>query len=218
MEAQKEKALVVNTVEEIKRNFTKKELEKADEARRLYVIVGRPSRKQLEEIIKSRKIINNMIMVQDYRNALQIYGIDLGVLKGKTVRAKPNEMKVQFFEGPNPKNIILSIDIMYVSGLTFLITVSRNIIFITGTILLNRKKDTIMGAIQQVLKIYKGKGHEVKDLEFITEESSQDQSVHTILADNEFQVLQDKIEEMGINVNIVTKMNMYPKLSDRIEL
>ena len=116
MESQKEKVLVVNTVEEIKRSFTKKELEKADEARRLYVIVVRPSRKQFEEMIKSRKIVNKMITIQDYRNALQMYGIDLGVLKVKTVRVKPDEIKVQFLEGPKPKNIVLSVDIMYVSS------------------------------------------------------------------------------------------------------
>jgi hypothetical protein len=38
------------------------------------------------------------------------------------------------------------------------------------------------------------------------------QAVHTILADNEFQVLQDEIEEMGINVHIVTKNDHVPEV------
>jgi hypothetical protein len=105
MESQKEKVLVVNTVEEIKRSFTKKELEKADEARRLYVIVVRPSRKQFEEMIKSRKIVNKMITIQDYRNALQMYGIDLGVLKVKTVRVKPDEIKCNFLKVLNQRTL-----------------------------------------------------------------------------------------------------------------
>jgi hypothetical protein len=93
MEKKNEKVMVINTVENTKRNFMKKELEKADQARRLYVIVGRPSRKAFEEMIKAGKIINNAVTVQDYRNALEIYGIDLGILKGKTVRSKPEEIK-----------------------------------------------------------------------------------------------------------------------------
>lgn len=93
MEKKNEKVMVINTVENIKRNFMKKELEKADQARRLYVIVGRPSRKAFEEMIKAGKIINNAVTVQDYRNALEIYGIDLGILKGKTFRSKPEEIK-----------------------------------------------------------------------------------------------------------------------------
>jgi hypothetical protein len=76
--------MIVTTVEEIKRNFMKKEVEAAGEARRLYVIMGRPSQKVFEEMIKKGKLINNPVTVQDYRNAMKIYGEDLGVLKGKT--------------------------------------------------------------------------------------------------------------------------------------
>lgn len=109
-----QKILVINIVEEIKRNFTKKEIEKVDETRRLDVIVGRPSRKAFEEMIKMGRIVNNKITTQDYWNAIQIYGEDLGVLKGQTMRIKPKEITVQVMEKPKPRNVILSIDIMYV--------------------------------------------------------------------------------------------------------
>jgi hypothetical protein len=64
-EEQQQKAMVVTTVEEIKRSFMKKEVEAADEARRLHVIMGRPSQKVFEEIIKKGKLINNPVTVQD---------------------------------------------------------------------------------------------------------------------------------------------------------
>ncbi len=54
------KVMMVKTVEEIKRNYTKKEIEAADEARRLYVIVGRPSQKVFEEMIKTGRILNTL--------------------------------------------------------------------------------------------------------------------------------------------------------------
>jgi predicted lactoylglutathione lyase len=52
-------------VEEFKRNFTKREIEKANEARRLFIIMGRPSQKVFEDMIKNGKLINNTVTVQD---------------------------------------------------------------------------------------------------------------------------------------------------------
>jgi hypothetical protein len=81
------------------------------------------------------------------------------------------------------KDVILSIDLMYILGLTFLVTVSRDTRFITLSVLPDRKKSTIMNAIHQVMKLYQGKGHKIEGVEFNT----QNNPVHTILADNEFQ-------------------------------
>ncbi len=154
-----ETALVIKTVEGIQRNFTKKEIEQAESARRLYVIIGRPSPKVFEEMIKGGKIINNTVTIQDYRNAIMMYGEDLGAIKGKTTRTKPEPIKVHLEETPQPKNIVLSIDVMFFTGLPFLITVSRNIRFITVTLLTDRKKGTLLKAIQQVCRLYQGRGH-----------------------------------------------------------
>jgi len=49
------KTLIVNIVEDLKRNFSKSEIERADNARRLYVIVGRPSQKNFEDMIRRGK-------------------------------------------------------------------------------------------------------------------------------------------------------------------
>jgi hypothetical protein len=136
-----EKTMVIRTVEEVKRNFTKRELENAEEARRLYVIMGRPSQKIFEKMITSGKLINYSVTVQDSRNAITIYGTDLGVLKGKTTRRKTEHVSFDINKKPKPVNIILSIDLMYFTGLTFLTTVSRIIRFITATLLVDRKKE-----------------------------------------------------------------------------
>jgi len=110
---QKAKTMVIQTVEGIKRNFTKKEQEQADKARRLYVTVGRPSQKIFEDMLRKGKLVNTNITFQDYRNAIQIYGKDLGDIKGKTTRKKPSQMQIITFDKPSPKNLILSIDIMF---------------------------------------------------------------------------------------------------------
>ena len=77
--------MVVNSVAELRRNYTEKELKKIDEARRLYVIMGRPSKADFYGMIKRGKLFDNPVTMQDYENAEKIYGKDLGVIKGKTV-------------------------------------------------------------------------------------------------------------------------------------
>jgi catechol-2,3-dioxygenase len=79
----KETAMIIQTVDGIKRIFLKKEIENADKARRLHVTVRRPSQKIFEEMIRRGKLFNANITTQDYRNALQMYGKDLGVKKAR---------------------------------------------------------------------------------------------------------------------------------------
>jgi hypothetical protein len=140
---------------------------------------------------------------------LTIHGKDLGVLKGKTTRKKTENTPVQIFDKPQPKNITLSVDIMYFTGMTFLTTVSRNIRFLTATFLINRKKKVVMDSIQQVMKVYGSKGHNVKGMQFIDNEET---PIHTIIADNEFQALRNDIEELGINVHVILKNEHAPEI------
>ncbi len=49
--------------------------------------------------------------------------------------------------------------------------------------------------------IYKNRGHCVKDIKF----NNLEDTIHMVLADNEFKILQEEVEEMGVNVSIVTK-------------
>jgi hypothetical protein len=66
---------------------------------------------------------------------------DLGLLKGKTTRSKPEHVPVDNTVTVEKQNIILSMDIMYFTGLTFLVTVSRKVRFITVTLLVDRDRE-----------------------------------------------------------------------------
>jgi hypothetical protein len=48
-----------------------------DKARKLYVIVGCPSRKVLENTLKMGWLMNNQVTIQDCKNMLTLYGEDL---------------------------------------------------------------------------------------------------------------------------------------------
>jgi hypothetical protein len=117
--------MVVESVEELRRNFTKKELKQAETARRLYVMMGKPSINDFASMIKKGKILNNPVSMDDYKTAETIYGKDLGVIKGKTVRMKPNPVMIDIETAVREKyNIILAVDIMQFTSLVFLVTVS----------------------------------------------------------------------------------------------
>jgi hypothetical protein len=76
----------------------KREIEGADVARRIYVTLGRPSQDVFESTIHKGSIINNPVTITNYRNALRIYGKDLGSIKGKTTRTKPQHVQVILLE------------------------------------------------------------------------------------------------------------------------
>ncbi len=58
------------------------------------------------------------------------------------------------------------------------------------------------------MNLYRNRGHEIKELDF----NVQGQPIHTILVDNEFQVLKEEIETLGVNVNVVSKDVHVPEV------
>ena len=136
-----QKTLVVNSVEELRRNYTGRELQKVKAARRLYMMMGRPSKDDFQPMLRKGKLLNNPVTMMDYNYTERIYGKDLGVVKGKTIQTRPLHVSVDTESAAKEKlNIVLSVDIMHFIGLTFLVTVSQNIRFITAMILSDRKK------------------------------------------------------------------------------
>jgi hypothetical protein len=199
-EPEEQNTMVINTMEELQQNYTTRELKQVEAARRLYVMMGRPSREDFNRMINSGKILNNLITTDDYKRAEAIYGTNLGVLKGKTTKKKHEKVQIELSQAVyEMRNIILAVDIIQVTGLNFLVTVSRTIKFITVMYLVNRKKKTIVEAMKQAINLYKGKGHTVTDCEFT---ETEDKPIHSILADNEFEAIRREMEEEGIRVTL----------------
>lgn len=125
------------------------------------------------------------------------------------MRRKPERIVMDTTtEQPPKKHIVLSINLMYFTGIPFLITVSRNILFLTAMALPDRKKGTIMQAIIQVFKLYQGRGHMVDAVDFTENEIP----IHLLFADNEFQVMKDEIETYGVNVHVVATEEHVPEV------
>jgi hypothetical protein len=75
------------TVAANKKSFTPREISQADDARRLYRLLGRPDEKVFRDLLKHNQIINCPLTHDDALRALAIYGPDIATLKGKMTRA-----------------------------------------------------------------------------------------------------------------------------------
>ncbi len=165
--------------------------------------MGRPSKADFFKMIKRGKILDNPVRMEDFNNAEKVYGKDLGVVKGKTVRMRPSRVVVDTETAVMEKlNIVLAVDVMNFIGLSFLVTASRSIGFITTSLLRDRKKRTIVEALKQVMSVYRAKGHTVLTMNF----TEQNQPIHTILGDNEFETIRENMLELGVEVNVIYLM------------
>ena len=91
----------VQTVEENQRFHTPRENKRAKAARDLLVSLGSPSVQDLKRALSMNAIANVPINTKDVDLAEEIFGPDLGILKGKTTREKPLPMVRNTIEVPS---------------------------------------------------------------------------------------------------------------------
>ena len=75
--------LLLNTVSDNQEGFTRREYEGAQEARRAMHLLGFPSERYFENMVRSNMIVNFPVTFDDVKNAKLIVGPDITLLKGK---------------------------------------------------------------------------------------------------------------------------------------
>ena len=180
--------MLVNTVRDNFKGYTKCNIAKAKEAQRLQGMVGNPTEKEFKGMVRERLIINCPITVQDIENANHIFGPDLANLRGKTTRKKPEHVRVDYVEIPRDlvdmhKYVTLVADMIFVNGLPFLVNSSRGISLVTIEYLPSRTAKRLALTLERVIKVYIRGG-------FI---------VQTMMMDMEFEKLVDLLPNVTIN-------------------
>ena len=127
----------LQTVRQNKSVFSKQEIMRADDARKLQETIGWPSNSTYKFLINNNHINNCPVTVDDVNRATFIYGPAVPLLKGKMTRKHPRPPNLQYT--PLPSQILhqhptlqLYIDFFFVNKLPFLHTKSGAINFVTA--------------------------------------------------------------------------------------
>ena len=151
--------LVVNTVKENKKNYTNNNYLHALRAQELQVMMGRPSTATFVEALKNNGLLNCPVTPANVEAAEQIFGPDIGSLKGKMTRRNPPIIDSPITPIPASVleqycNVTLCVDIMYVNQVAMMISVSRNIKFATIEAIPSNKTAILVNGMKGILQIY----------------------------------------------------------------
>ena len=147
--------LVVNTVRENKKNYTHNDYLRALRARELQVAMGRLSTATFVEALKNNGILNCPVTPADVEAAEQIFGPDIGSLKGKTTWRNPPIVDSPITSVPvnilkRYRDVMLCVDIMYVNRVAMLVSISWSIKFGTIEAIPNNKSATIISGVKAI--------------------------------------------------------------------
>jgi hypothetical protein len=185
--------LLINTVKDKKSKYTNRAHQGAVTARKLQNTIGRPSTRTYLDIVSKNLFPNCPVTRADIVAAEDIFGPNLGSLKGKTVRKTTEHVQPKYQDIPWAimdihRDVTVAADIMFVNRIGFFMSISRNIKFGTAEMIQNRKTKSLLTSVKGVESIYAKRGFRL----------------HTLLMDNEFEHLRGDLAMMKIHLNVVS--------------
>ena len=164
--------VLVNTVYENKVLFTPRMINRADKARRIYGMIGRPSEREYVNILGLNKLKNTSVTVKDAKTALKVYGPDPDLLMLNITQQSTTHVNTDMMPLPREIlevycNVTLCADILFIGRIICFGTVSRTLLFTSTQPITNRKKvDTVLPYIRVILNIYETHGFKITHLGF----------------------------------------------------
>jgi hypothetical protein len=186
----------VETVDNNLSKFTKRQVHMAEEAKKLYSKLGRPSLKDFIQLIRTNGVKNCPISVEDINRAITIWGQDLGSVIGKTIRKTPKSISDDLLIRHQTDYTNLYVDILFINQLAFILTISKGYNLLVVKYIDDRKKDSVEKAIKDCIAAYQK--YNVK--------------VTMILSDGEGAIgaLKQSLESDGIAVEQASKNEHVP--------
>jgi hypothetical protein len=180
--------LFFNTVTENKQLYSKREQKAAIQARTSQNIMMFPSTRQYMNIADKSLLRNNPIERADIVAAEDIYGSNIGSLKGKTVTHKALPVDGRIAGVPQAirdkfQSVTLSLDLFFINKIPFFLTISHGLHFGTVETIRSRHIDLVLQGVKQVIGHYARRGFRVD-------------AIH---ADPEFTPLQAQLPRVGFN-------------------
>ena len=196
--------VLIQTVSENEKTYTKRELEYANKAKDLYIKLARPGLNDFIRLVRDGKVLNCPVTVADIHRWIAIYGVEEGTLKGRSVRKRPDAVVIEesIAKQSETQSVVVAADICFIEGVIFLVGISRKINLITVHNLPSREAKDVMPVIRKLQSLYKEKGFRVD----------------TILFDGEGSMkhLKPVIGDLGIKLNTASKGEHVPEVERAI--
>jgi hypothetical protein len=154
-------------------------------------MIGNPSKGDFKGMVSRNLIKNCPIPTTDIANARKIFGPDLASIRGKTVRRTPAPVVADYVAVPcslveQNRIVTMAADVFFVDGMAFLVTLSRQIKFITLERVPVQTAISLSKHITRVLQVYERAGF----------------TVRTILMDRKFEKVRDLIPRIECNTTV----------------
>ena len=178
----KEGLCLIETVRKNFKGYSKKEIEKAVLSKTTQAMVGHPPTARFKQIVSDSHLAECPVDVNDVSRSVVIFGPDRSRLRGAATRQNPKRVVEEYMKMPRDfyqlhKFVTLSADVMFVNGIPFLITFSRNIRLITAEHVPTRTARQLAKSLMNIVELY-GRGG------FL---------VRLVLMDMEFEKIKDKV-------------------------
>ena len=120
-------------------------------------MLGYPLVVDLKTIIKMNAIWDNLVTNSDLKLMECLFGPDIPTIKGKTTRCHPHQLVSDMVSIPHELhdakcNVCLYTDIMYINGMSFLTTISKNTKYHTTMWVVDHTGPTITTLVESILK------------------------------------------------------------------
>jgi hypothetical protein len=121
-------------------------------------MIANHTKREFAGMVHEKLLTNRPITVRDVDNANQIFRPNLANFRGKTTRAKPDHIRVEYARIPKDfiqlhKYVTLVADVMFVIGLPFLVTSLRGISLVTIKHLPSRTAKRLLHTLERVFRI-----------------------------------------------------------------
>lgn len=190
----------IDTIENSRKRFTKRDQLKADRVRRFQHASGFPSDGTLINSCKTNGVKNNPIAQRDILICKDMLGPSLRAAKGKTTREQPDavDAKLQSVELPPEitnyySNAELSSDVMCANDVPFLTSISHDAHYGTACAVKNMTCPALEHELRKIVRSYGVRGF----------------SIVVMHADKQFSSLKDR-NNVGVPFNIVSKGEHAP--------
>jgi hypothetical protein len=184
----------VQTVRRNYEGFTKKKVQRATLACRIMGMIGPPTEREYQGLVRQIFLQDCPITPSDIANAHKNFGPDLANIRGKTVRCKPEHVNTAIIEIPqqilsNQQYVTLSADVMFANQVPFLVSSSRNINLTTIEFIPRCSASKLGLLLQRIVAVYAPAGS----------------TVQTILMDNEFNKVVDHAPNVILNTTAASE-------------